>query len=137
MISLQRKVFTLEKITADVVQRFLLEHDIELMSSHTRLCLPVIDRIYRKMRNGIRFSGIKVDGNLICDGHHRYVAALLADFELERIPSSRTSATRTTNWNEVVFVEEDWDTPAKIKMLNEEDAYFNNMTLTQLVELLK
>lgn len=89
------------------------------------------------MSAGIKFSGIKVEDNLICDGHHRYIASILANFPLERIPGSTTSATSPVDWKSVTFEEEDWDTVAKIDMLNEQDAEYNNITIEKIVELLK
>ena len=35
------------------------------------------------MSVGIKFSAIKIENNLICDGHHRYIAAILSNFKLE------------------------------------------------------
>ena len=70
----------LEKITQEIIQKFLSENKIELSCTHAKLCVPIIDRIYKKMCFGIKFSEIKVEGELICDGHHRYVASLLAKF---------------------------------------------------------
>ena len=89
------------------------------------------------MAAGIGFAGIKVENNLICDGHHRYVASLLANFSLERILGSSTSATAIVHWESVTFDDEDWDTVAKINMLNEEDAEYNNIPIDKIVELLK
>ena len=89
------------------------------------------------MRFGIKFSEIKVEGNLICDGHHRYVASLLAKLPIESAPYTSTSATEVIDWKSVVFVEDDWDTPEKIDMLNEQDAHFNNISIEALVELVK
>ena len=127
----------LEKITIKSVQKFLAENEVDLSCSHAKLCFPVIDRIYRKMLHGISFSGIKVDGDLICDGHHRYVASLMANVPIERIPSNKTNATIVYDWKTVDFLEEEWDTPAKIKMLNQQDAEFNNISIDTLVALLK
>lgn len=89
------------------------------------------------MLGDIKFSGIKVEDNLICDGHHRYIASLLANFPLERISGSSTSATAVVPWKSVIFEEDDWDTVAKIKMLNEQDAEYNNIAIGKIVELLK
>ena len=86
---------------------------------------------------GIKFPSIKIDDNLIIDGHHRYLASLLANTDLETIPSNKTSATIVYDWNEVVFDVNDWDTEAKILMLNEQDANNNNITLKEIIELLK
>lgn len=127
----------MEKITHAQISIYILENEIELSSTQPRLCIPIIERIYRKMTLGIHFSEIKVEGNLICDGHHRYFASLLAKLKIDRIPSKSTSATTVTDWKFVVFVEEDWDTPAKISWLNEQDANFNDISIGDLTELMK
>ncbi len=89
------------------------------------------------MSAGINFSGIKVENKLICNGHHRYLASLLANFAIEKIPTTSTSATIGVDWKSVVFEEEDWDTQAEINMFNEQDAYYNNIQIEKIVELLK
>lgn len=89
------------------------------------------------MSIGIRFSGIKVDGDVIIDSHHRYLASLLAGITLDRYPSTKTSATKISDWKTVDFVEDDWDTEAKIRILNQLDADSNAMTIEELNELLK
>lgn len=125
----------MEKITAEVIKKFLLENDIELSSTHARLCVPIIDRIHRKMSVGIKFSEIKVDNGLICDGHHRYIASLLAKYKVDRIPSANTAI--AVKWESVIFEDDDWDTVAKINMLNEQDANFNDIAINELIKLLK
>jgi hypothetical protein len=127
----------LEKVTKDFIQNWILENEMELSSTHTKLCVPIINRIYQKMAAGFKFSGIKVENTLICDGHHRYIASLLAYFPLEKVPGSSTSATTIIDWKSVVFEEEDWDTPAKVNMLNEQDAHYNNVPIEKIVESLK
>ena len=127
----------MRKVTKEVIQDLIHKNEIELSSTHTKLCVPIINRIYRKMLVGIKFSGIKVENNLICDGHHRYLASLLANFTIERVPTSGTSATRLVEWKLVVFEDKDWDTQAKINMLNEQDANYNNIPIEKIVELLK
>lgn len=88
------------------------------------------------MSAGIKFSGIKVENNLICDGHHRYIDSILANFPIERFSGIVTSATTVVNWELVIFEDDDWDTPAKIKMLNEQDAEYNNIPIEKISELL-
>ena len=127
----------MEKITKEIIIEFIQKNKIELSSTHTKLCLPVINRIFIKMSAGIKFSGIKVENSLICDGHHRYLASILANFPLERIPGNVTSATTAVHWESVIFENEDWDTSAKINMLNEQDADYNNIPIERIVELLK
>lgn len=127
----------LEKITKKVIQDLIHKTDIGLNSTHKKLCIPIINRIYKKMLAGINFSAIKVDNNLICDGHHRYLASLLANFSIERIPIISTPSTTVVDWTLVVFEDLDWDTQAKINMLNEQDAVYNNMTIGQILDILK
>ncbi len=132
-----KKSNTLEKVTKEIIVEFILKNKIELSSTHTKLCLPIVNRIFKKMSIGIKFRGIKTENNLICDGHHRYIASLLSNFPLERIPGQVTSATTMVPWESVIFENEDWDTVAKINMLNEQDAGYNNIQIAELVELLK
>jgi hypothetical protein len=127
----------LKNITKEFIEEWILANRIELSATHSRLCIPIIRRIYKKMSVGIQFTGIKVTGNIICDGHHRYIASLLANYPIDRIAWTATAATLVTNWDSVLFIEEDWDTPAKISMLNEQDAMYNSMSLEQVIELLK
>lgn len=89
------------------------------------------------MQAGIKFSPIKVDGDLICDGHHRYVAALLANFPIEKIAWQSSSATTAISWSEVYYDENDWDTAFEVKMRNIQDATYNDLTLDQIEDLLK
>ena len=127
----------MERITKEFIEEFISNNDIELASTHTRLCLPIINRIFKKMSAGIKFSAIKVENNFICDGHHRYIASLLVNFPLERISGTATSATCIVNWNIVSFDEEDWDTEADINLFNKQDAEFNNIPFDKVVEILK
>jgi hypothetical protein len=83
------------------------------------------------------FSGIKVDNELISDGHHRYIASLLANNPLERFTTNSTSATMVTPWQSVIFEDVDWDTQSKIDMLNLQDADYNGITLEKVIEMLK
>ncbi len=124
-------------ISKIVIQELIQLNQLELKSTHSKLCIPIINRIYKKMKAGIRFSGIKVDQTYICDGHHRYIASLLANLSLERFTTNSTSATIIIPWESVIFGEEDWDTPSKIKMLNELDAKYNEIPIEKIIELLK
>jgi hypothetical protein len=108
----------------------------KLQSTHNKLCFPIILRIFKKMKMDIKFHGIKVDGNIIIDGYHRYVASLLAGIELEIHPSRLAPAKIIYDWKDVQLIDEEWDTAEKIKMLNEIDAEFNNIPLAELLEKL-
>lgn len=127
----------MEQISIELVLRTLQEDKIYLKSTQTKLCYPIIDRIYRKMMIGVKFPNIKVIDNCIIDGHHRYLASILANVKLEMDISFMSSAKKVNDWKNVVLINEDWDTAAKIKLLNEKDAKYNNIDLNQIVELLK
>ena len=127
----------MQEISKEFVLIYLKEGENNLKSTHARLCFPLIKRIYKKMSIGIKFPSIKVDKDLIIDGHHRYVASLLSGTKLDTIPYSKTSATVVIDWDAVILDTDDWDTEAKIKMLNEKDAEFNDIQIDKINKLLK
>lgn len=51
--------------------------------------------------------------------------------------SLKTSATIQYDWENVEFVEEEWDTAEKIMRLNQLGAEFNKMPIDKLIELTK
>jgi hypothetical protein len=110
---------------------------IELVSTHEHLSVPIIERIYKKMTLKLKFGSIQVDKGVIIDGHHRYVASLLAQCYLEQVPGIKSQAKNTFEWAAVKLLDEDWDTPAKVKLLNEEDAKYNGMSVEELLEKIK
>jgi hypothetical protein len=110
---------------------------IELVSSHKKLFFPVIERLVKKMRIGVQFDPIKIHDKLIIDGHHRYVASLLADSFIERIPSLRSSAKKEEAWELVELIDEDWYTAARIKYLDELDARELGLTYEELINKIK
>lgn len=124
-------------VKKDKLIELMRSENLTLVSTHERLCFPIIERIARKMSIGLVFSSISVDGNLIVNGHHRYLASLLVGYKLDQVLSTRTSAKEAFDWKSVKLVDEDWDTDAKIKMLNEEDARYNGLTLDDLIKKLK
>lgn len=127
----------MKSITREKLEAFVMQHEMVLMSTHTKLSLPIINRMYRKMAAGIRFPAIKVEGRFICDGHHRYLASLLAELPLEQMPGVITSATSEVQWDSVCFEETDWDTCEEINRLNAQDAEYNNIDIAELKKLLQ
>jgi len=127
----------METVTETIIKEFIAQNRIELLSTHGKLCLPIINRIYKKMMGGIQFRAIRIDDRVICDGHHRFIASLFADYPLERTAGKSTSATQVITWNQVSFEEEDWDTTAKINLLNEQDAAYNNLSIERILEMLE
>ena len=125
----------LDRITLNDIKSYISSNEIALISSHKRLSIPVIRRISNKMRIGIKFDEIKVCDCIIIDGHHRYISSLLANYIIGQVPSSKTSATIPYEWNTVEFVDEEWDTEAKIAERNRLDAEYNGVDLKILTDI--
>ena len=128
---------SIKNITRKDIETFISAHEPVLKATQPKLCIPIIDRIYKKMKAGIYFTPLKVDGSLLCDGHHRYIASLLSGKEIEKVPTLSASSVKAIQWADVVFEEDEWDTEAKINMLNEQDALYNGIALQKLLALLQ
>jgi len=70
------------QINVKHIKEFIASNKIPFAATQSKLCVPIIARICRKMAHGIKFDEIKVCDNLIIDGHHRYVCALLMKFDI-------------------------------------------------------
>ena len=127
----------MEKISKEFILNFIDNHHIEYHSSQKKISLPIIRRLYKKMKLGIKFSEIKIDDGLICDGHHRYLASLLANVDVPITKSFQTTATQEISWHLIDFDEKDWDSTIKINLLNQQDASYNNISVESLLEILK
>lgn len=124
----------MDEVTTNTILKNL--EKAKYKSTHAKLSIPIIKRIRKKMEYGIKFEPIRVNGDLIIDGHHRYVSSILASFnELKVVSYPKTSATKEFKWSSVIFLDEEWDTKEKIKRLNEIDASYNNLTLKEVVAL--
>jgi hypothetical protein len=117
----------MKEITSETIKDFIVNNEIKLISSHHKLSLPIIRRIYKKMINGIKFDDIKICEDLVIDGHHRYISSLLAEIEIGKTKSLKSSVTKIYEWIDIEFDENDWDTDSKIQYLNERDAEYNQV----------
>jgi len=86
---------------------------------------------------GIRFQPIRVAEDLIIDGHHRYIAAILAKQEVTVTPSSSTSATTCVLWTAVELDPLDWDSRSQIDIFNTLDAANSNVDPQWLQKLIE
>ncbi len=127
----------MRQISLEQVLELCKKNDFELLSTHPSLSLPIIERMYRKMVFGIQFPNIKVEGNIIVNGHHRYLASLLAGVAIERSPSINPPANHIIAWESVLFEENDWDSEAAIIRFNEEDARYNDLSYEEICNLLR
>ena len=125
------------EITEIVIKDFLKNNELEYLPTHSILSLPIISRIYKKMMNNIKFDAIRVNQNSIIDGHHRYISCELAKRQIEKTQYPKSSATIIYSWNEVKFVNEEWDTDYKILYLNQLNAEYNHLTVEKMIEISK
>jgi hypothetical protein len=125
------------EITEETIKEFLKVKKLNYLPTHNKLSIPIINRIYKKMMNGIKFEAVKVNGDFIIDGHHRYISSELAKNEIKKTSYPKTSATIEYSWNDVQFVTEEWDTDYKILYLNQLDAKYNDLSLEKMIEISK
>ena len=102
-------------ITMEIIKEYISSREIKLAPTQHQLSIPIINRIYKKMINGLKFDDIKIFDNMVIDGHHRYISSLLANKTIGNVPAHRTSATKTYEWKDVEFVDDEWDTVEKIE----------------------
>lgn len=127
----------MKEITEKYIKEFLKNEKFELLPSHKKLSLCIINRIYKKMIHGILFEPIKVNEDLIIDGHHKYVSSKLAGYKVDFTSYPKSVASVKYEWEEVQFSDEEWDTKYKIKYLNELDAKYNNLTIEEINDITK
>lgn len=125
------------EITEESIKYFLKENKLDYLPTQNKLSLCIINRIYKKMINGIKFEIVKTNQKFIIDGHHRYISSKLAKIEIEKTSYPKTSATTEYSWNDVQFVSEEWDTDYKILYLNQLDAKYNDLPLEKIIEISK
>ena len=126
-----------EEVKAIYVRDFLISIETKLIPTQNKICIPIINRLCRKMAIGLKFNKIKVDGDLIIDGHHRYISSVITGFMIDSVPSTKTLVTKSYNWSDILFDDNDWDTESKILHLNKQDATYNNLELDTLKQLIQ
>jgi hypothetical protein len=118
------------------ILKMLNEGNIPLKATQNKICVPIVERMYKKMKAGIGFSGILVCDGVITNGHHRYIASLLSECPIEHLPWEKAKSRDVCSWNNVILIEDDYETEADILKHNEDDAKYNNITIKELVAIL-
>ena len=94
----------------ETFKRYIYTTNHKFLTAHPRICFAIIARIYRRVLNNYYFGGIKVDGDMIVDGNHRYIAYMLANVEFEIIKGTRSHCDEKRNFNEIhLEINDDWD----------------------------
>lgn len=117
----------MQEINLETVKKLLNSSVLELTATQEALCLPILLRIYKKMKIGIQFEGIKVKDSRIVDGHHRYICSQLAEVKIEHFEWEIAKSAVEHDWSKVIIDEEDWENEEDIKVHDQKDAERNNM----------
>lgn len=107
--------------------------NIPLVATQAKVSFPVIERMYKKMKLNIMFPTIRVHDQAIIEGHHRYLASLLAGYNIDYGQGLRSQAKKNILWSKVQLLDEDYYTLTKINILNEEDARYLGISLSRLL----
>jgi hypothetical protein len=77
------------RLTASVIKRKIAGAPFK--TQQDRVYIPKIERFVKDMLNGDKFPPIKVDGNVIVEGHHRYIASKMAGVKVDVVPGARAA----------------------------------------------
>tara|TARA_R110000744_G_scaffold366389_1_gene475424 strand:- start:210 stop:587 length:378 start_codon:yes stop_codon:yes gene_type:complete len=125
----------MHEISLKNVRDLLDSGSLTLIAIQGEICLPILQRIYKKMKLGIEFDNIRVNGSRIVDGHHRYVCSILSEIEIGindwPIPSTAVNC----SWVDVIINEEDYEDAEMILKHNIRDAELNDMDVNVLNDL--
>jgi len=124
-----------QTISIDELRDFLKSHNFQLKPTQKKICYPIIQRIYKKMRIGIQFENINVDNLLLINGHHRYVCSLLLQKSLGTNDWKSPSNVMNLQWSEIDIDANDWESIEIINRHNSSDAAKNNMDIKVLEDL--
>ena len=120
-----------------MLEQKISEGAFDLKPSQDKISLPTAYRIYKKMKASLKFDAIKICGDIVIDGHHRYVASVLAEASIERFLSTKNHTQTVYDWKDVILKTIDYDDQSEIRYYNFNDALRNGITLKQVEELLQ
>ncbi len=125
----------MEEFRATIEQLFL-DGGLDLKPTQNKISLPIAFRIHKKMKANLKFDAIKICDDLLIDGHHRYIASIIAGAKIEHFPTSKNQTQISFDWKDVSLSTTDYDNPNEIKYYNFNDALRNDMTVDQIEEIL-
>lgn len=121
----------------NLLEQELLNREFELKPTQNKISLPIVFRIFKKMKANLKFDAIRVCDNILIDGHHRYIAYVMANVTTEQFPSTKNHNQTTFEWKEVTIITTDYDYPNDIVYHNFNDAKRNGITVDEVLKMLK
>lgn len=126
----------MDLITLDIVKERLIDNNFELLPSQKRICLPILNRIYLKMKSNLYFKPIQISKGIIIEGHHRYLASILSNKNIEILNLDLNNLPDSYTWKNLQIDEKDWDSPEFQERINLKDAYINNLSLKEVLKII-
>lgn len=130
------KKFNMQEITLKTVEELFESGALDLIALQPGVCLPMLQRIHKKMQVGIHFDSIRVNDSRIVDGHHRYISSMLLNIDIginDNYPIPSTAENH--DWGNLVIDEFDYETEEEILEHNIRDAELNDVELEFLINL--
>ncbi|ASS48845.1 MAG: hypothetical protein A3D31_06110 [Candidatus Fluviicola riflensis] len=110
----------MHEITYDQVKLFIKTYPLKFNPGQNKISYPIIVRIHKRLQEGHSFSNIKVQNNIINDGHHRFISLSLLDLEISHDMAGENIAKQLPiEWKDVELDSEDYDTEKQRKEYNE------------------
>lgn len=122
----------MELITLEGFKNYLKSDVFKLQPTQKKLCFPIIQRIYHKMKVGVQFDNIRVKDDLVINGRHRYICSLLSNKGIDISPWSRPSPIIVCSWREIEIDLFDWESKEEIEHHNRMDAFKSGLNINEL-----
>tara|TARA_B110000967_G_C18880067_1_gene560530 strand:+ start:1222 stop:1599 length:378 start_codon:yes stop_codon:yes gene_type:complete len=120
----------MDEINIKTVVDLVKSGSLKFTATQSAINLPILQRIYKKMKLGIRFDNIRVNNSRIIDGHHRYICSILSESEIG-IDEWRIGFTAVDHeWSTITVVENDYEDKDQIRAHNERDAEINGVDIS-------
>lgn len=120
-----------------LLENSLADREFEFAPTQNKISIPLVYRIYKKMKAEIKFDAIKVVDGLVIDGHHRFIASILAGVEIEKFPSTKNLSQTNFEWSEVTLSLSEYDTESDIDYHNFNDAQRNGISKNEIEKILE
>lgn len=98
------------ELNIETFKIYIRSTEHEYLTAQSRLCFAIVARIYRRVLDNYYFGDVKVDGDMIVEGNHRYIAYKLAKIQFEIIKGTRSHIDQVKKFNEIqIETIQDWD----------------------------
>ena len=125
----------MDLITIDEICKFLKFGNFEFLPTQSKICFPIIQQIYYKMKLGVEFENINIDEKLLIDGHHRYLCSLLLNRNLATNVWSSPSNIHIYQWGQIQIDAIDWESVEIIQRHNLKDAAKSGLDIELFVKI--